>query len=162
MAVYPWIRLSSWTSWLQQLLTTLTSLFPIPLVPPCFWGWLWVFLCFVLLFVKLFKIFHLFYVFETGRGISCVCSVCHSDRKCSPLLFPPYPVIEVTVRMWSRFEMFVAKWTVPVTFPHLFFLSRFWSVADESHHDSGFWDSNGPTPASAAESFQRVYWWSQS
>ncbi|XP_035135659.1 N-acetylneuraminate lyase isoform X2 [Callithrix jacchus] len=35
--------------------------------------------------------------------------------------------------------------------------TRFWSVTDQSHHDSGLWDSNGPTPASTAESLQGVY-----
>nr|KAF6291214.1 N-acetylneuraminate pyruvate lyase [Myotis myotis] len=35
--------------------------------------------------------------------------------------------------------------------------TRFWSVTDQSHHDSGVWDSNGPTPAPTSESLQGVY-----
>lgn len=35
--------------------------------------------------------------------------------------------------------------------------TRFWSVTNQSQHDSGVWDSNGPTLASTAEILQGVY-----
>lgn len=96
--------------WLQQLLTTLTSLFLILLVPPsCFWGWLWVSLCFVLQFVNLLKSFQHFCMFKAGIGISYICSVCHIDRKCSHLLVPLYPVIVITVRIWSLLSSVCGK-----------------------------------------------------
>lgn len=97
------------------------------------------------------------YVFRARRGISYILSVCHTDQKYSHLLVPPYPVIVDCKNIISSLGCLWQSGQSQPCFLICFFLSRFWSVTDQSHNDSCLWDSNGPTPASTTESLQGVY-----
>ena len=88
-------------------------------------------------------------------GTSCICSICHIDRNTpffSSILSCPRNHCK---NMISSLECLWQSGTSQPCF--LFIFPRFWSVADQSHHDPCLRDSNGPTPSSTTESLQGVY-----